>query len=341
MENEIIVSIIIAAYNIENYIERCLNSVINQTFESIEIIIVNDGSTDSTLENINKFKDDRIKIYSQENKGLIEARKSGFNIAKGEYILFIDGDDWLELDAIKKLYEKAKVHNDDIILYNSIWAYENRKIRKELFLEESLSCNRDLLKEILIGNIMPAVWGKFIRRKYIIENRINFPENLSYGEDLGLVLSLFIHNPKVNYISDYLYNYYQREDSITNSKESNKVLELEQVVEFIKKELIKNNLFDTYKEEYEFMVFNTLHYRCFFGGYIKSKTIHKELYYQCLSKNIDLNNDYIKEKIKKLTFISKFKFNLYTKNYTIGYLFDKLLEPFRIIKYSENRRNLC
>ena len=93
------VSVIIIAYNIEQYIEKCIKSVINQTFKEIEILIVNDGSTDKTLSIINEWalKDKRIKIINQVNKGAIEARKAGLDKCNGKYVLFVDGDDWLEL----------------------------------------------------------------------------------------------------------------------------------------------------------------------------------------------------------------------------------------------------
>ena len=99
------VSVIIPAYNIEDYIGRCLESIIKQTLKDIEIIVVNDGSNDNTLAIINVFarKDNRIKIVDKKNKGSIEARKSGFKVANGEFILFIDGDDWIENDCLEIL----------------------------------------------------------------------------------------------------------------------------------------------------------------------------------------------------------------------------------------------
>lgn len=126
------VSIIIAAYNIEDYIERCLISCMNQTFQDIEIIVVNDGSTDSTLEKINKctYYDSRVKIIDKKNAGLIEARKSGFKIAKGEYILFIDGDDWIDLESIRILYNKAKENDYDIVCYKYLLKYEDGTEKK-------------------------------------------------------------------------------------------------------------------------------------------------------------------------------------------------------------------
>ena len=115
------VSVIIIAYNIEQYIEKCIKSVINQTFKEIEILIVNDGSTDKTLSIINEWalKDKRIKIINQVNKGAIEARKAGLDKCNGKYVLFVDGDDWLELNAIERLYNEIEQDQADIVVYNS------------------------------------------------------------------------------------------------------------------------------------------------------------------------------------------------------------------------------
>ena len=126
------VSIIVAAYNIEDYIKRCMYSIVNQTFKDIEIIVVNDGSTDNTLNIINDFakNDARIKIIDKKNGGLIEARKSGLEIASGEYILFLDGDDWLHLEAIEKLYQEAKKDNFDIVEVKIIKAKLDKDGRK-------------------------------------------------------------------------------------------------------------------------------------------------------------------------------------------------------------------
>ena len=116
------ISVIIIAYNIEEYIERCLKSVLMQSLSEIEIIIINDGSTDNTLKIINELviNDNRVKIINKKNSGIIEARKSGIEIASGEYILFVDGDDWLELNACDRLYEIATENNLDLIKIKKI-----------------------------------------------------------------------------------------------------------------------------------------------------------------------------------------------------------------------------
>ena len=177
------VSIAIAAYNIEDYVSRCLESVVAQTLKDIEIIVVNDGSTDNTLYKIQNFGkvDDRIVVVNQKNKGLIEARKSALRVAKGEYILFIDGDDWLKLNCVEVLYNKAKLKESDIVLFNSFRAFEDGRLEKYRSFEENLDLNSDNVKKILSGEIKANIWSKFIKLYFIKINNIKYPSNITYA----------------------------------------------------------------------------------------------------------------------------------------------------------------
>ena len=128
------VSVIIPVYNVENYIEKCLESVINQTIDEIEIIVVNDGSTDLSKERINKYLNkykDKIKYLEKENGGLSSARNYGMKFATGEYIAFLDGDDYIELDAYQKMYEKAKEENADMVECDFLWEYP-KKVKRDV-----------------------------------------------------------------------------------------------------------------------------------------------------------------------------------------------------------------
>ena len=102
---EPLISIVIPAYNVEKYIDRCIKSVLDQTYNNLQIIIVNDGSTDSTLEKCQKYRDHRIEVYSKQNGGLSDARNYGIQFAEGKYIAFVDSDDWLAKTMISELYD--------------------------------------------------------------------------------------------------------------------------------------------------------------------------------------------------------------------------------------------
>ena len=254
------VSVIIAAYNIQEYIGRCIESCINQTLEDIEIIVVNDGSTDKTLDIINKYDDSRIKVINKKNEGLIEARKSGFNVANGEYILFVDGDDWIKLETLSILYNATKEKNYDMICYKWVWKYDDGTEEKGWDTNKIRAENSNLLDILFEGNINHNIWSKFIRRNFIIDNNIEFPSGFSYGEDLAFTYTLAIYKPSYKVIDEYLYYYYKRKGSLDYGI-SYKTSEITKALIFVKQQLEKNNLYNKYKEEFEYMCYMQNYYK--------------------------------------------------------------------------------
>lgn len=316
------VSVIIAAYNIEKYIEKCLESVVNQTLGEIEIIVINDGSTDRTLEIIKSMaiKEDRILIIDKENQGSIEARKDGIETARGEYILFVDGDDWIEIDTLELLYNKANEKSYDIVLYNAFCSYDNRREKLSMYnMEKDIMENP--LRNVLIGNIAPNMWSKFIRRDFIIKNKIKFPSDISFGEDLATVTNYFMHNPTIGTLEKNLYNYYQREDSITK-KVSPKILEVDKALDFIEEQLKKKNLYELYRKEFEYTTFKHLFY-CRILIADKIESIHKTICKQFKDRKIDIyNNAYIAAYINENAVSFRVRARLYNRNYYLGRIYD-------------------
>lgn len=200
------VSIIIPVYNTEEYLKDCLESVINQTLDNIEIICVNDGSSDNSLRILEEYalKDKRIKLISQKNCGLSKSRNVGIELAQGEYIYYLDSDDYIKLDCMQKLYEIAHKDNLDVllfegeVLYNSI--YEDNKMYKNQF---NFNYNRKNNykgvfegKELLIRLInnkdyFQPVWLQLAKREFIIENKLRFYEGILH-EDVLYTLSVMM-----------------------------------------------------------------------------------------------------------------------------------------------------
>lgn len=321
-------SVIIAAYNIERYIERCINSVKNQTLKEIQIVVVNDGSTDSTKEKIEKLalEDNRIELYSQSNKGLIEARKNGLKMAKGEYVLFIDGDDWIEINTLELLYNKAKENDSDIVLYNAYWAYDNKKLDMKTYKKECLAnIKENPVKSLFLEEIIPSIWSKFINRNFLLQNKVEYPSNICFGEDLSSVLSMFINNPKINVLEKNLYNYYQRNDNLTQ-KGNRRVVELIDVINFIERKLNEKDLNIQYKKEFEHLAFKQLLVSGMQYVGIQNKDLHRMMYDKYKTIGIDIKyNKYIQESIKKLSLKDKFRINLYEYNYNLGFNYDKVV----------------
>lgn len=210
-------SIIIPVYNVEDYIERCLKSVLNQSEKDYEIIVVNDGTKDNSIK---KIKDYPVKIINQENKGLSAARNKGQKEATGEYLIFLDSDDYLEKDLLKELKKSLK-NNPDIVRFQIQEVFENNKIIK--YKEEPFEnqIGQEAFKKITKYHFVENAWCYAIKRSYYEKNSFQFKEK-SLHEDFGLIPLIVIKADYVNSISYIGYNYFQRPGSIMNSNDQEK-----------------------------------------------------------------------------------------------------------------------
>lgn len=235
------VSIIIPVYNVAPYLDACLSSCINQTFQDIEIIVVNDGSPDTSYQIIAAYAamDDRIVVINKENEGLIYARKSGLDIARGEYVYHLDGDDYIEHNAIEQLYNEAIEKDSDYVMASYFDIWKNCK-QKNLLVKEGNGLSGQDLLAFLINNDKWQIWGKLIRKELF--DGIVY-RNVFMGEDLYINMQITLKVKNAAVVEACLYNYVKREDSVTNKNDDNK-LELELVM--------VNSiwfLFDTYSYE--------------------------------------------------------------------------------------------
>ena len=179
------VSIIVPVYNVEDYIEKCLDSLVNQTLKEIEIIVVNDGSTDSSLEKIEKFaqQDSRIIIINQENQGQGAARNSGLNIAKGEYIGFVDSDDYVDLDFYEKLYNAAKNNDADISAASIL---KHKKYKRFNLLYKKQICAKTTKDKIKVAKDRKGrffyVWNRLYKNKFLKQENLAFSTGIYYED---------------------------------------------------------------------------------------------------------------------------------------------------------------
>lgn len=321
------VSLIVAAYNIEDYIERCIESLLKQTCTDIEIVIVNDGSTDNTLSKIESIvkNDNRVKIINKKNEGVVEARRIGLLNSSGEYVIFIDGDDWIDIETCQKCYEKLQKDNYDIGYYGYYVAYDNGKnIKVDIDIKDKILRGKEFLKELLLVTVRGCLWSKIFKRSYLLDNNIEFPKDIIYGEDLAASINIACSEPKVIIINEPFYYYYQREDSITNSKLTNQAFHIIKALDYIKECMIERNLFEEFREEYNYLVYRNLFYS-FITCSNEISNIHKELYAQWSKKNIKINgNKYIVEHKINSPSNEKIRIILYGINYNLGALFIKI-----------------
>ena len=240
------VSVIVPVYNVEKYLERCLNSLVNQTLENIEIIIVNDGTKDNSEEIIKKFIDkypQKIVYLKKENGGLSDARNYGIPYAKGEYIAFLDSDDYVEKDIYKEMYELAKKENSDMVECDFLWEYPD-KTREDI--GQVYNGKKEMLEKVRV-----VAWNKLIRKSILEKTQIQFPKGLRY-EDVEFTYKLIPYLNKVSFIKKPYIHYIQRENSISNvqNERTKEIFEvLDNVINYYK----ENNFYDEYKDELEYV----------------------------------------------------------------------------------------
>lgn len=228
MENEIKVSVVIPAYNVEKYIEDCLNSVIRQTLRQIEIICVNDASTDSTSDILYEFSkiDNRIKVIDlSQNQGQSTARNIGLGISKGNYVYFLDADDMIAEDCLEKLYVLSIRHNLDICFFNASAIFENRKLEIQFKSYETIHktvCKDVMRGEVLFQNFIenndwsPSPTRQFFSKEFLIGNDIKFEPGILHEDTLFSFLAI-IRAERVLCVPDQLYYRRFRPDSTMTS----------------------------------------------------------------------------------------------------------------------------
>lgn len=209
--NELI-SIVINVYNGEKYLKKCLDSIVNQTYKNLEILIINDGSTDNTLKEIKKYKDERIRVITTKNQGLSLSRNIGLDNFKGEYIYFIDIDDYIEKDTIEYLYKLIKKYEVQMATCESLEIYDKEVNKKELKEKiELLDREETIKKNLLSENHFIPIWNKLMHKDLFKE--IRFDKGLI--NDLAFTYKVLLLTDKIVYSNQIKYYYYRNVDSIT------------------------------------------------------------------------------------------------------------------------------
>lgn len=243
-----IVSIIVPVYNSERYIDRCLNSLVNQTYPNIEIIIINDGSTDNSLDIIMDYaeKDNRITIYNQSNQGVSAARNLGLEKTNGKYITFVDSDDYVSFDMISEMLYKIQCERTIVFCDNKeIWE-KNTEERKLFLTSSTLTLSREfVIREIARGHA-GLVCGKLFEKRIVDENNIRFDNNVNVCEDQLFFLEVISHCKHFIHIPRSLYNYDRRnESSVTVRYHENAIENQLYVIKKIEN-ILKENITNTH-----------------------------------------------------------------------------------------------
>lgn len=313
------VSVIVPIYNVEKYLEKCINSLLSQTLEDIQIILVNDGSKDNSgniAKEYEKNNKDRVIYVEKENGGLSDARNYGLKYATGDFIAFLDSDDYIEKNAYEEMYNKAIEENADYVECDFIWEFPNKiRVDKQYPYKN---------KKEMLSFVRVVAWNKLIKRQLITDNNLEFPKGLRY-EDIEFTYKLIPFINKFAYVDKPFIHYVQRKGSIANVQNERTAeifTVLDNVIEFYK----KNNIYEEYRNELEYnyaryLLCSSLKRMC----KIKDKTIREKLLTESW-KRLNSNFPNWKENvILKTVNIGKNKY-MRTVNKSTYKIYSKILE---------------
>lgn len=303
-------SIIVPVYNVEKYISKCLDSIENQTFRDFEAIIINDGTKDDSQKIIDKYVKrcpTIFKSYIKENGGLSDARNYGIDRASGEYIIFVDSDDWIDIDLLEKLNSKIEEHSNITIIRipKKTINEEGNEIDKEIQKEDVLSGEEAFILLRRKHICIETSWSYCINKDFWINNNYKFPKEKLH-EDFAIMLTVVLKAEKIAFITDSYYNYLVRENSIITNKnyknELKKALHVLEHYDNICKELqnMENISFKTKEICMEYIStavcnkINNLKRK-------EKKDYQKNLKKRNILKNIKVNS--IRNLVKKIIFI--------------------------------------
>ena len=315
-------SVILPVYNLEKYLRECLDSIKNQSLKEFEVICINDGSTDNSLEILKEYakSDLRFKVIDQQNQGVSVARNRGIELARGKYIAFIDGDDNFELNALEVCYNSIEKKDVDILIFCA-----------NLFINDEFvsQINVDFINKVIMKrnsfddfiNLNIVVWDKIFRTKFLKEKGLKFPEGLRVSEDGIFCMDAFFCGARYDYINEKLYNH---KDFVLNSATSN--------VNYAIKEDLRalNYLFNTQSYQAQALDVQLAIINKFCGGALfywsrLNEENYREMYYQdMMSLRSYLQEHYNIRDLKRLKnykklqkrimqYENKFPYNLYCK----------------------------
>lgn len=260
MENNELISVIVPIYNVEDKINRCINSLIKQTYTNIEIILIDDGSTDNSSKICDSYKnkDSRVMVIHKENQGVSSARNDGIKISRGKFITFVDSDDYVEDNFIEVMYNNIKKYNCDVSICNYYYEKNDKIVKSKI--EKEIQCeldNKEFYKNLIFNHYRGVLWNKLFSRKVFYNNDDNtynlLNENIYICEDLLFLVENMKNVPKIYYDKNcYLYHYVLNENSTySSSYNKRRITEIDAFDKII--ENIRNiypDLLDYYMDNY-------------------------------------------------------------------------------------------
>lgn len=253
------ISVIVPVYNVEDYIRECLDSIINQTYRNLEIILVDDGSTDNSGTICDEYgkKDQRITVIHKENGGLVSARKVGVMAATGEYVTFVDSDDWIVENAYEEIEKILEQYHSDVVACDFIKDFSNLSTERKQLLAEGFYTKDKFLVEVekiikeapfFCPGIHVTLWSKVFKKELLKKYQLRVNDEIRVGEDIAVVFPLILGMENIYIVNSSYYHYRVRKSSICWEKDENTYNRYLKLVEGLN--LVRNDIRDNaYKEK--------------------------------------------------------------------------------------------
>lgn len=313
--NQNLISIIIPAYNAEKYIETCLNSILLQTYPNIEVLVINDGSTDCTEELIKKFslKDSRVHCISQRNLGASAARNLGLKYANGEFIMFLDSDDWLEKECCEISLNTIKQYQADVLMFDYYKIINNKRYPYNSYSKKIIEFNTDKENSTSVYDMRAiSVWGKLYKLNSIKD--IYFDESIKISEDVDFNFRVYNHVEKIIYIQKYMLNYRVLNSSAVHGYDKNIFENIMQPIKKMETYMLEDNQVNAY---YSFVAIAYM-VICQNGIYLSPEVSLKDKYMEIRKlskdqtfKNLFLNAEKLVLPLSRKLFIFLGKYHFY------------------------------
>lgn len=290
-EKQIMITVIIPVYNIEDYITRCIESILNQSFKNFELLLINDGSTDGSGSICDKFanRDSRVKVFHQENKGVSAARNVGIQKARGKWIAFVDGDDWIEENSLEKLIDSYPSSNLDILVAKSFINNGKKAGNERYVFSPSLlgQAYNGVTVAIDKGYMRGSVCGVIYNRHFLISNEILFPVGLKNGEDSIFSRLCLLYANGVGFANVHFYNVFKRDGSASRNWSFERTFHMVNNLNYINNYIASHlanlsseslNILDHLKFSNVSNIYNSLYHSFSIKNYIVlTKSLKKEL----------------------------------------------------------------
>ena len=315
-----IISVIIPVYNDEKRVRRCLDSILVQTFKNFECVIIDDGSIDNSPVICDEFakNESRFRVLHKKNEGTSKARQLGIIQAKGEFIVFVDSDDWVEPSFLSNIFLKMEDNKTELLFMD--FTEENKNGIENIVFRQpaSLDCET-IIRLVLEGKLYSCLWNIAVKKDFYLNNNINFTDGVNYGEDSLFIIELLLNSPVIHYLSNGYYHHTYNFNSFTNKNIKQRYLERSDfhsqlsvlLNRYDRNDLNKNNFFPM-NDKYEILyrgILSKNEYQNLFSPeitiyYLKRYGIKKyimlyfaETIFYTLVKNFILFNEYRKNKI--------------------------------------------